>query len=229
VRAPRAVLGQQQRDLQRHGELTVKKVVAAAVAMAVVSTGVGLLLLRGGSPVAPVAVGSERAGSKDKQVEALGAEVAAVKAELARLERRAAGATRVEVPVADAGEQPARARDGAPRRQLETKEVAAAYAAHLAGEAVDARWSAQQESAIAAAFHGDVLQGSKLARVECRTSLCRMEVDHEGMEAEDRFAQAAPLTPPFNHGGFAQRVTDARGVHTIAFIAREGYELPQVD
>jgi hypothetical protein len=178
----------------------------------------------------PAAVGSERAGSNDERVEALGADIAALRADMARLEHQTAGATRrVEVPALPEREQAAKARNGAPRPQLTGKELADSYTAYLQAERVDTSWSSHQESAIAAAFRGDWLKGSTLGRVDCRTSLCRMEVDHDSGEAEERFAQAVPMTPPFDQGGFSQRVTDDRGTHTIAFILREGHELPRVE
>src|SRR5262245_15489 len=125
----------------------MRKLVAAVVALTAVSAGVGLLLQPWRrSPVASAEGGSERTSSTER---ALGTAVAALKADVARLERGAARGTRVEIPVArsegqtaESGERPLRDKTSRP---LESKVLAAAYQAHFTGEAVDASWRAQQE------------------------------------------------------------------------------------
>jgi hypothetical protein len=74
---------------------------------------------------------------------------------------------------------------------------------------------------------------SRLQAVECRTSMCRIEIAHPGLESYQAFTRAAFLDPStrLGDGGLFSTVradpVDGKLV-TLSYLARDGEELPRV-
>lgn len=92
---------------------------------------------------------------------------------------------------------------------------------------VDRSWASPAEIQFAESVGSDALRGSTLLALECRTRLCRAEVDH-GTEADfDVFARDLPTLLQGMPRTTMKRLptTDGRG-RTILYAAREGYRMP---
>jgi hypothetical protein len=102
---------------------------------------------------------------------------------------------------------------------------------HFAGEARDPAWSAQVTASVGEALQDPAFAGSTLLHAECGTTLCRVDVAHDGFAAEQGFFPTAMSTPPFDHGGMAHRVHDPSSdkSRTVVYFAREGHTLPSLD
>jgi hypothetical protein len=108
------------------------------------------------------------------------------------------------------------------------KEFSEGFAQHLARQARDPAWSAQAEASVAAALRTEAFTGSTLLRADCGTTLCRVEVSHDGLSAEQGFLSNVKSTPPFDQGGFALPIHEPGSdkSRTIVYFAREGHTLP---
>ncbi len=124
------------------------------------------------------------ATSKEDSLDALRQELAALRADLALLkntleaQRNASGATAL-APQDD--EDPADpeaqlAAEIANEQQMEA--YAQTIEASLHGETVDSAWSGSTADRILEVFTGDELAGASLQDIDCRTTLCRVEVQH---------------------------------------------------
>jgi len=110
------------------------------------------------------------------------------------------------------------------------EQQAAEYAAlvdyHLQVEEVDSAWSDEAASTISYAFGVDTLQTSMLQSVDCRSTLCKLEVFHDEnydqeaftMAMMDSFAETLPQ-------GTMYRDPARPGVSVI-YLARKGHSLP---
>lgn len=99
----------------------------------------------------------------------------------------------------------------------------------FAAEAADASWSTAAAQEIARDLRGPGLENSQLGDVRCRATLCRIEVSHSSMEAEQKFiGRIGELEAFRNSEGFVQRAPRSDGsVTTMMFVSRSGYRLPK--
>jgi len=106
-----------------------------------------------------------------------------------------------------------------------------AIEATLRGEAIDATWAAQATDAIEQALEDKALEGSVLDALECRSTLCRVEVTHPNPIARADFM----LRFPMKVGQVLPSMTvrpiegdDGSSTSSI-YLAREGHELPPLE
>jgi len=169
-------------------------------------------------------------------VRALRAELEALRRTQGRLEQHPHAAPVLPVEGASAKED---AEDSAParddevvraareqRRQERVMELDAELEAAANTEPRDAQWAAPTESLVTQSFQGPDFVGSRLARVECRTHLCTLEVEHD-----DGDAQAELLTSLMRvkglRGQAVVRPLNEGGRHTSrVYLARAGERLP---
>jgi hypothetical protein len=95
-------------------------------------------------------------------------------------------------------------------------------------EPYDGDWAAQIEAGIALDFGADDWNGNTLAEVRCRSTLCRMVVTHEDLEAADTLvARMGTLQAFADTEGFYQQVPFEDGTSaTVVYVARQGSRLP---
>ncbi|AKF79647.1 hypothetical protein MFUL124B02_05200 [Myxococcus fulvus 124B02] len=165
-------------------------------------------------------------------------EVRALRAELESLRQRQG---RLEQPPAlvapQAHEDVPAAEDSAPsreaamvvheqRRQERVLELEAELEVAMNTEPRDTAWAGSTESLVTESFRGKDFAGSRLTRVECRTHLCTLEVEHEGNDAQAELLISLSRVPglrgqtvvrPHNEGG---RVTSR------VYLSRAGERLP---
>lgn len=96
-------------------------------------------------------------------------------------------------------------------------------------QAVDSAWAGEADSLIQKAFASEELKETFLGEVQCRKTLCRVEVSHEDEIQRARFEHRFPLMVAQMLPSIAMHTTenaDGSSV-TVVYLAREGSPLPQ--
>lgn len=97
-------------------------------------------------------------------------------------------------------------------------------------EAYDAEWAETVEQEFNTTFNSVALNNSNIVSADCRTSICRVVVDHTGLDAEQEFMRAFASTGKYiNNGeqGLYQKEVDYNGtVKSVFYMARQGHSLP---
>lgn len=103
----------------------------------------------------------------------------------------------------------------------------------FATEALDAPWSAATDSAMRGRLATLTNGHSALRSLECRSSMCRLEVVHDDAQQSSEFAQHAFTGEgaPLWVGTYVQtRLATPDGKQaTVAYLVREGRELPRLE
>lgn len=112
-----------------------------------------------------------------------------------------------------------------PERQPLTREQTETFYDVIFDEQrVDVSWKIAMEAELTDAFGSERLAALRLDSLECRTTLCKLEVglDHP----DDRDVLLAALgAPPFDRGGYFHP-TDAEDGYVV-FTGRAGFSLPR--
>lgn len=96
-------------------------------------------------------------------------------------------------------------------------------------EPLDADWSAEAVDAIERSLDAEALAGTTAVGVECRSTICQLEVEHDNSIDVARFELWFPILT----AEVAPRITleheefDGR-VNTIAYLARSGHRMPGI-
>lgn len=122
-----------------------------------------------------------------------------------------------EPATARASEEPAFSSDEDMRLHVETI---------FESESADRAWGGDAESTLQTAVGTHLTEGSRLVGVRCRTTVCRVELQHDTANARDDLMRELARTRPWNAPLFSPppRVEGERTYATI-FIAREGYPI----
>jgi len=107
----------------------------------------------------------------------------------------------------------------------EASEMASRSDAKLRGEPVDKGWSREKHEQIAAFFARPPLTGTKLEAVDCRTTMCRVQLAHASNDDRKRFIQsfsdlAGPTGMVFAH------IEAADDLEIEVYVTRDGVALP---
>ncbi len=106
-----------------------------------------------------------------------------------------------------------------------------AIEATLRGEAIDATWAAQATDAIEQTLEDKALEGSVLHALECRSTLCRVEVTHPNPTARADFMLRFPMAVGLVLPSMTVRPIegdDGSSTSSI-YLTREGHELPPLE
>jgi hypothetical protein len=88
-----------------------------------------------------------------------------------------------------------------------------------------AGWADGKEAAVRDFFATQPeAEGSRLLSADCRQSLCRIRLAHDGDDARDRLVAAMGLRAPFTSAG--ARFPDPDPNSSVLYLAREGTGLP---
>ena len=98
-------------------------------------------------------------------------------------------------------------------------------------EPLDAKWSQMATDKIYAAFDGEPFAGIDLLDVDCRTSICRVQVATTDPKVQTEFQSslAMQLGEVLPRMTTQQTQADDGTMNTLIFFAREGYRLPETD
>jgi hypothetical protein len=129
----------------------------------------------------------------------------------------------------DAAREAAPAAVAAPPSEAE---VRGRFDTVFTAERIDAAWHRGAADAVTRGLAAALPAGSAVRSVECRGTMCRIETSHTDPEAFRDYARRAFLDPDtrLTRSGFfaslAEPPTGGGDTVGVAFIAREGHELP---
>ena len=114
--------------------------------------------------------------------------------------------------------------------ELTEEEIAVQLDNHFDTEQRDPAWADQATQDATHAFTDDIPAGSRVTKVDCRKSLCRVETEHDDVDAFRAFADASLLSRERKiwNGGFSTMVRSESesGVTAVTYIAKEGQPVP---
>jgi len=105
---------------------------------------------------------------------------------------------------------------------------AKAYEAVLRAESVDREWSAAMQTRLQEFFRSDMAVGSSMQHVECRSTMCRIEIASQSKTARETFMQGVSSMSPPNSQGFAHIDTD-ESLEFVVYITRDNHQLPSLE
>lgn len=183
----------------------------------------------GETPPRAPATRPEAAAVSTADVEHLRRELASVRREVSRLDE----SQHADAPAAEETAPPdhATTHEAAPEvaSPVEPAALREQWDTVVASQPRDRDWAAGAEESLRAAFAEGAFRGSSAERVDCRTTLCRLELTHADAEAAEAFPQLAMASPAFAWGGSVHRVTGDDGVErSVLYAVREGFTLPSV-
>ncbi|MCI0655125.1 MAG: hypothetical protein L0Y39_11700 [Methylococcaceae bacterium] len=191
-------------------------------------------------PAAHAVPGSGIGPSYDDSLDALRRELAAVRADLARVKnaleaRGNAPASGAAAPAPEDDEDLADPEAQLAAEIAEDQQQIQAYAqtieASLETETVDSGWSGSTSDRIREVFTGDGLAGASLQDIDCRATLCRVEVQHRDEAKLREFQRVFPfkvsqVLPRL----MMHRIENADGsITTYLYLARQGHRLPAAE
>jgi len=160
-------------------------------------------------------------------------QMAALRARMGQLKQ--APAETVAAPASPPAKPPrdvAAATDPRPRREAgrQAEAQAARIEGTLATEEADASWALAAESALSQVFQHEELQGLQLVSVECRSTLCRLDIAAHASVADgssfDEDIRKLLLRTPWSGQGFGRVDADGPSPTALFFLSREGHSLP---
>lgn len=114
-------------------------------------------------------------------------------------------------------------------------EVRDGFDAFFHAETADPAWSQRMTDALMKGIQAVLPAGSRLQRLECRGTLCRIEISHTDLEEFHTYTRDAfsNLETRVTTGALFTTLlgdpTPGRPVVSVAFLAREGTELPSLE
>lgn len=93
----------------------------------------------------------------------------------------------------------------------------------------DGEWAGRTESTLLDRFYAVSLPGNHIHGIDCRSTLCRIEIAHDDPVSEQSFLSHIASSGDFvadDRSGVYLRQVDARGsARTVFYLSREGYDL----
>ncbi|MGH9891510.1 MAG: hypothetical protein ACREA0_05905 [bacterium] len=115
--------------------------------------------------------------------------------------------------------------------QQQIQAYAQTIEASLEAETVDSAWSGSTADLIREVFAADELAGASLQDIDCRATLCRVEVQHRDEAKLRKFQHLFPfrvsqVLPRL----MMHRIENADGsITTYLYLARQGHRLPTAE
>jgi hypothetical protein len=114
------------------------------------------------------------------------------------------------------------------QRSQEEKTTEALYTLdlQLGKEPDDTTWSPGAEAGIATFVHSESMEGSHVLSADCRSTLCRVELEHEDVSAQDWLVTHFPMEPPFDGEILVHQINnDPLPPRTLVYLARPGHSV----
>jgi hypothetical protein len=107
----------------------------------------------------------------------------------------------------------------------EASDLAVRCDAKLLDEPVDTEWSQEKNEQFHAFFARASLAGTKLRTMDCRTTMCRIEIAHHDNEDRQRFiASFSDLAGP--RGVVFAHIESSNDLDVVVYVTRDGESLP---
>lgn len=107
----------------------------------------------------------------------------------------------------------------------EASELALRCDAKILSEPVDSEWSRAKSEQVGAFLARPPLAGTKLKAVDCRTTMCRIELSHRSNEDRSRFIQSfSDLAGP--RGMIFAHIETANDLDIVVYVTRDGVGFP---
>lgn len=113
------------------------------------------------------------------------------------------------------------------REEQQAAEYAALVDYHLQVEEIDSAWSDEATSVISYAFGTDTLQTSMLQSVDCRSTLCKLEVSHDENHDQESFEMDMVVSFAETLPRGTMYRDPARPGVSVIYLARKGHSLPK--
>ncbi|WP_240360055.1 hypothetical protein [Pyxidicoccus caerfyrddinensis] len=196
--------------------------------------------MRGNVPEAatapPVATEARAPAELEREVRALRAELESLRQGQGRLTRQVESAS-APTPVAgtEAQPPPEAGKRSAEEERAAAEEVRKERLAELDArleiavqtEARDTTWAGNTEEKLSGAFHAPELAGSHLTRVDCRTKLCVLEVEHDTPEARAELLMSLQRSAGIRGAQAVLRPAgDGTRLASRVYLSRTGERLP---
>lgn len=100
----------------------------------------------------------------------------------------------------------------------------------LAREEYDARWAPGMQDAITTTLQQSHFTGSELTGLACQSSLCRIDVQHENVDAEGEFLHQFVAAAGFTEAEafYAREERSDGSVQMRYYVSRDGQRLPDM-
>lgn len=102
------------------------------------------------------------------------------------------------------------------------QEIAQTLDGALHAEVVDPAWGKAMEMRVGDYFRSERAMGSSLVRTECRSTLCKLEVQHMGVESAEHFVDDVSSFIPQGSNAVIQPRHDGATTHTVVWFTRHG-------
>lgn len=105
----------------------------------------------------------------------------------------------------------------------------------LSMESRDRTWSKQAERMLLDSFNKSEIQGSKIVNVDCRSTFCRLEIEHDDMKSRMKYTDKVFETLPWSKSQMFLHTRNFRNWHknegsgnlvTLVYYSRGGNPLP---
>lgn len=166
---------------------------------------------------------------------AVNEEIDVLKAQIAALQRERQGESAAQPATTNGNDAEEYGNDAvdaedwmsAERAEQQAAEQRSALNTVFEEETIDADWSTDATQALERAFASEELSNASVHSAECRSTLCRVDVEHEDPEKAGEFEmwfgkQIAEMLPRFS---LFQEEVDGRAI-TVVYLARDGHKLP---
>jgi hypothetical protein len=189
---------------------------------------------RSSSPVSlrnPLAESTNRQADVGRSLADVNAKVAALTAQLERLQTQAPGQTASASSRSSSGSFVEELQQANEQAEAQANAQQAFVEQAIVGEKLDPSWAPSAEASLRSMFEDNEIHSLKLLNAQCRATLCRMEIAPSVEGGPDDFElsfRRMLLHMPWQGQGFG-RVFNPFGQSPTAvfFLAREGKPLPQ--
>lgn len=175
---------------------------------------------------------TERLKGSRNDVERLSAELSSLRSTLAKVSQDQASIAQ-SIDQASSPEAPGEAAtlEFTPEEELEradaqTQAQFELIDGTLLAEESDSDWASSANLTLHEAFQSEDMKGLALVGVECRTTICRLELSLDNASPEESFHHLVHLTPWQGQKFF--RINEEKG-EAMVYLAREGHSLPQLE
>jgi len=117
------------------------------------------------------------------------------------------------------------------REQEHWEEYLSLVETHLQNENIDSQWSEKAKTEIENTFASDELASAAVTEIECRSTLCRIEVAHDEPQSLSEFDVLLPqkLAHILPQTTMDRVELEDGSTQTIVYLSRDGFDFPKLE